>query len=135
MYFFGNEFRAQLDAGGITPVHVTGGTSVDLRSAILEVKTLAGFSGMPGDTYDIIWSATGFLTTDLLLSDLSGEADFEWGIVDKDGRKMLQLTVLGSPLEMWVQSLSLGWAATRPTPPTGEFPLSKHWKAGEGAIG
>lgn len=115
-YFWEDTLRVKLDAGGSTLVKAVGGIyndGIDLRKCTFEVDTLAGFDGGGGDTYDIMWTAEGFKTTDasnndMVFSNLSG-TEFSWGIVAKDGGEVLQLVIPGTP-----ESLYGDWLAVYP---------------------
>ena len=92
-------FRVKLDDNGSTLVEAVDG-GINLTDATLEVDVLAGFSGTPGDTYDIMWTANGFLTNGMVISNL-GSAEFDWDVVTKDGGEVLRLIRRVTPSEDW----------------------------------
>lgn len=113
--FYKDTFRVKLDADGATLVEAIGGATsgINLQLGFFEVDTLVDFDGVVGETYDIMWTAGGFNTTDMTFTDLSGDAEFDWGIVSgqNDGvdGEYLQLTVIPEPATLGLVA-SLGAA-------------------------
>ena len=98
-------FRINLDAGG--GALVKGSTAITLGGN-LELDTISGFNGAVSDTYDLFWTQTGMIdTNDMIFANLSGIADFELGIVAKDGGDVLQATVVA--LNYDYASWAAGW--------------------------
>ena len=93
----------QLDSGGITPLEVVGTAADPSRDALLRgtlvVDTLPGFNAAPGTVFDLIWSANNIETTYMSFISHSDSVGFWWQVVDKNGGKMLQATVLAEPPE------------------------------------
>jgi len=106
----GGVVRINLDAGGSTLVkssRTDAGQGLRL-SGTLELDTITGFNGAIGDTYDLFWAQTGNMdTNNMTFSDISGIADFELGIVAKDGGEMLQATV--TALQLDYEAWTAGW--------------------------
>lgn len=102
--------RFKLDENGSTLVKAMGGYNdrgIELTNATVEVETLVGFDGVVGETYDLMWTTNGFLTTDMTFVDNSA-AGFEWSIVAKDGGEVFQLRIPGgSPSENWATGFGL----------------------------
>ena len=105
----GNTMNINLDAAGSTLIEVDGAAGSAYFNAYANgtwnIDTLAGFDGVVGDTYDILWSATDILNTNTLNLVNVGATEFDWSIidnVDRDGNaggtgKMLQVTVIPEP--------------------------------------
>jgi len=101
--------RFKLDENGSTLLKAMGGypaetnvyRGIELTNATVEVETLAGFNGVAGSTYDLMWTTNGFLTNGMTFADNSG-IGFEWSIVAKDGGEVFQVMVPGgTPSEKW----------------------------------
>ena len=91
--------RFNLDAGGSTRMDASGdynGLGINLQNSTVEIDAIAGFNGTVGSTYDLMWTASGFDTTGLTLSNLCG-TEFDWDIVSKDGGEVFQVTVIPEP--------------------------------------
>jgi len=106
----GGVVRINLDGGGSTLVkssRTDAGQGLRL-SGTLELDTITGFNGAIGDTYDLFWAQTGNMdTNNMTFSDISGIADFDLGIVAKDGGDVLQATV--ATLNYDYASWAAGW--------------------------
>ena len=102
--------RFKLDENGSTLLKAVGGyrsdtnapyRGIELTNATVEVEALAGFDGVAGDAYDLMWTTNGYLTNGMTFVDNSG-AGFEWRIVAKDGGEVFQVWIPGgSPSENW----------------------------------
>jgi hypothetical protein len=112
IYFYDDHFRVKLDENGSTLVKAVGGSyngGINLSTSLFEVDVLSDFNGSVGDTYDIMWTDGGFVTTDMVFTNLSSDATFSWDIVSKDDGEVLQLTVLtvAAEYDTWVTKYGL----------------------------
>jgi hypothetical protein len=112
IYFYDDHFRVKLDENGSTLVKAVGGSyngGINLSTSLFEVDVLSDFNGSVGDTYDIMWTADGFQTTDMVFSNMNSNATFSWDVVSKDDGEVLQLTVLTAPsgYDLWATDFVL----------------------------
>jgi len=101
--------RFKLDENGSTRLDapgIYGSYGIDLANSTVEVGIIAGFDGVVGDTYDLMWTPYGFNTNGTIFSS-TGNAKFDFGIVSKDGGQVLQATLWTSRYDQWTIDYNL----------------------------